>query len=316
MDDAPMSPSWGPLHDQIIDAANDVYGVHPGRRALHAKGTLLAGEFTPSSDAARLSTAAHLQGEATRATVRFSNGSGDPSSRDAAQDGRGMAVKLYLDDGTTTDIVAISRTVFFVRNPQDFLDFMTARKPDPETGQPDMEKLGAWLGEHPEAGTAVQEQLAAKPPASYAQLAYHSIHAFRFTAGDGEQRWVRYRWEPEAGEQTLSDDDAADRGPDYLQEEISERVAAAPVAFRLHVRIAAAEDDPTDPTVAWPQEREQVEVGRLELSGLDDSREQGDDVLVFDPTRVTGGIECSDDQILQARAPAYSASIARRSASR
>ena len=40
---------------------------------------------------------------------------------------------------------------------------------------------------------------------------------------------------------------------------------------------------------------------------------QGDDILVFDPTRVTDGIDLSDDPILRFRPRAYAASVTRRS---
>jgi catalase len=306
-------PSWEPLHERILDAVAEVYGRHPGKRALHAKGTLCAGTFVAEPAAAALTKAAHLQGDEVRVTVRFSNGSGDPEARDGSQDGRGMATKFYLPEGDTTDIVAISRTAFFVRTPEDFLGFMEARRPDPETGQPDMEKLGAWLGDHPEAGPAVQEQLAAKPPESYGRVTYYSIHAYRFTSADGEERWVRYRWEPDAGEADLSDEEAAEKSRDYLHEEIRERLAEGPVAFRLFAQIGEEGDDPTDPTVAWPDEREQVELGRLELTGLDEVRERDGDICVFDPMRVTDGIEPSEDRILHARRPSYAVSVDRRS---
>ncbi len=309
-----MAQTWEPLYDEIIDAVTAVTGKHPGYRALHAKGSLLSGEFTPSPEAATLTTAPHLQGDSSRVTVRFSNGNGDPTVPDATQDGRGIAVKLYLADGATTDLLAISRSTFVVRTPEDFLEFMRARKPDPDTGQPNMEILGAWLGEHPEAQAAVQEQFASKPPVSYAQLAYNSIHAFRFTGPDGTERWVRYRFEPEAGEATLTEEEGAERQPDYLQTEILERVEGGGAAFTLHAVIGADGDDPDDPTVAWPQERERVELGRLELTRRETERETGDDVLVFDPTRVAPGVQCSADKILHARSPAYSASVARRTA--
>jgi catalase len=67
-----------------------------------------------------------------------------------------------------------------------------------------------------------------------------------------------------------------------------------------------------DPTVAFPDERERVEVGRLVLDGPELEREQGDDVLVFDPVRVIGGIELSDDPILHFRSEAYRVSVGRR----
>ena len=98
---------------------------------------------------------------------------------------------------------------------------------------------------------------------------------------------MRYRFEPEDGDRTLSEEDARARGRDYLQEEILARDAAA---FRMVVVVANDSDDVDDPTVAWPSDRETVEVGRLELTGPDTEREQGDDILVFDPTRVTDGI--------------------------
>jgi catalase len=294
--------------EEVVDAINDISGEHPGHRAAHAKGTLLAGTFTPSGSG--LTTAAHMGEEPVRVTVRFSNGGGDPAIPDYAKEGRGLAVKFYLPDGSKTDIVALSLPCFFVRTPEDFLDFTRARKPDPETGQPDFEKVGAWLQEHPEAGPAIQAALSADPPESYATVAYNSIHSFRWTAEDGTQRWVRYRFEPEAGERTLSEDEARARGRDYLQEEIRARDSTV---FRLVVIVANHGDDVNDPTVAWPSDRETVSVGRLELTGPDTEREQGDDILVFDPTRMTDGIELSDDQILRFRPRAYAASVTRRS---
>jgi catalase len=62
----------------------------------------------------------------------------------------------------------------------------------------------------------------------------------------------------------------------------------------------------------WPSERRRVTAGTLELTGLDTERETGGDVLVFDPTRVTDGIELSDDPVLKFRAAAYGESVARR----
>jgi catalase len=288
------------LAEEVVDAINAISGVHPGHRAAHAKGTLLTGTFTPS--ASGLTTAQHLQDDPVRVTARFSNGGGDPGIPDYAREGRGLAVKFYLPDGRKTDIVALSLPCFFVRTPEDFLSFTQARQ-DPERLMPD------WLGSHPEALTAIQAALGADPPASYATCAYNSIHSFRWTDAGGESRFVRYRWEPEAGVQTLSGEDAKARGRDYLQEEIHQRGESA---FRLVVAIAADDDPVDDPTVAWPDERECAEVGRLVLDGPELEREQGGDVLVFDPARVIDGIELSGDPILRFRSEAYSVSVARR----
>ena len=62
----------------------------------------------------------------------------------------------------------------------------------------------------------------------------------------------------------------------------------------------------------WPDDREQVIAGTLEITELVDDPESGDHIDVFDPTRVVDGIELSDDPILRARARAYSVSAYRR----
>jgi len=302
-----------PSPAEVVDSINDLTGTHPGHRAAHAKGTLCAGTFKATPAAAALSRAAHMQGDKLRATVRFSNGGGDPAAPDYGTEGRGMAVKLYLHDGARTDMVALTLPVFFARTPADFFEFTRARKPDPATGQPNMKELGAWLGKHPEAGPAIQAAVTAPPPASYAQCVYNGIHAFRYVNADGEARFIRFRWEPEAGVAGLSAEEAEALGPHYLQEEILERLAAGPAAFRLVVTLAELGDAVDDPTEAWPEERETVDVGRLEVTGPDTEREKDGDVLVFDPTRVLDGVELTEDPILRFRHHAYAVSVERRS---
>src|SRR5829696_5977011 len=221
------------LAEQVVDAINAISGEHPGHRVAHAKGTLMAATFTPAG--AGLTTAAHMSGEPVPVTMRFSNGSGNPGTPDYAQEGRGMAIKFYLPDGSRTDVVTIDQPCFFARTPEDFLAFTRARKPDPETGEPDMAKVGAWLGEHPEAVPAIQFFLTSKPPESYVTRTYNSLHSFRWTDGDGVSRWLRYRFEPELGERELEPDEAKKRGHDYLQEDLPGRGGAA---FRMLVVIA------------------------------------------------------------------------------
>ena len=154
------------LAAEIVDAINELSGRHEGSRATHAKGTLLTGIFTGTPEGAALTRAAHLQGEPMRVTARFSNGGGDPGGPDHGQERRGLAVKVYLPDGSTTDLVALNLPVFFVRTVEDFLAFTRSRVPDPETGQPDLAKVGAFLEQHPETLPAVTAALAPERPAS------------------------------------------------------------------------------------------------------------------------------------------------------
>jgi len=298
---------------RIVDALNGLYGVHNGHRATHAKGTLCAGTFTATPHASKFTTAAHMQGDPVRVHVRFSNAGGDPEKRDGTNDSRGMAVKFYLPDGTTTDIDAVIIPVFVVRTPEDFLELTLARRPDPATGKPDPDKIGAFLSDHPESMPAIEAALALQAPVSFVQLTYFAVHAYRFIDAGGGSRHVRYRWEPEAGTDFLERAEAEQQDHDYLRKDLEERLAGGPAAFRLWIQVAEEGDPSDDPTVAWPDERETVELGRLEITELAFDRDRDGDVLVFDPTRVTEGIECSDDLILRARAHAYAESVFRRS---
>jgi catalase len=302
------------LSDQLVDALNGAYGVHPGHRAAHAKGVLCAASFTATPEAQTLSRAAHLSGDAVRAHVRFSNGSGDPTVPDATRDGRGMAVKLYLPDGTTTDVIGITLPCFFTRTPEDLIEFNQARRVDPATGAPDLAKVGAFLEQHPETVPAVTAALSMPIPASYAQLTYNALHTFRLVAADGTTTGVRYHLVPAAGEASITDEEAATRSDGYLRDELATRLETAPAVFHLDASLAADGDPLDDPTQAWPDDRPRVRLGDLTITALAFDREQDGDVLVFDPTRVTDGIETSADPILQARSGAYRVSVTRRTA--
>jgi catalase len=300
------------LSERLVASLNQSYGVHPGHRAAHAKGVLCAARLVPTSEAAGLCRAAHLAGGETRAHVRFSNGSGDPTAPDGARDARGMAVKIYLPDSTRTDIVAVSLPTFFARTPEDLLAFNDARQVDPETGQPDMARVGAYLAQHPEAMAAVNAAITHPIPASYATVTYHSLHAFGFVNADGAVRYGRYRFVPQQGDESLSDEEAAVRPPDFLRDELAERLGRGPAVFHVRAQLADASDPVGDPTEQWPADREVVELARLEVTSLASDRERDGDVLVFDPTRVTEGILLPDDPILHARPGAYGVSVARR----
>ncbi|MBA3261448.1 MAG: catalase family peroxidase [Thermoleophilaceae bacterium] len=299
------------LAREAVDLLSQTYGRYEGHRAVHSKGTVCKGTFTAMPDAARLTRAAHMQGEPVQVTTRFSNGAGNPASPDFVQDGRGMATKFYLPDGSRTDIVALDLPCFFVRTPEDFIKFTRAGRRLPVINQPGP-RLALYLATHREALRAVRAFLALKPPASYARVRYNGLHAFRWVDADGGERYVRYGWLPEAGVATISTGEAKHAGPDYLQQDIVDRLGREPVRFTLQVQLAGEGDSVADPTAVWPEERETLVVGTLELTELETGRDTGGDILVFDPTRVTDGIELTDDPIPRFRSQAYSVSVERR----
>ena len=90
--------------------------------------------------------------------------------------------------------------------------------------------------------------------------------------------------------------------------DLNHRLAGGPVRFDFLVQLAGPNDSTVDPSAPW-RGTETVTVGNLEITGLETKREHGDDIVVFDPMRVTDGIEPSDDPVLRFRTYVYSASV-------
>src|SRR5213593_2216759 len=114
--------------EQAIEGVYERFGRHPGRRALHAKGTMLRGTFTATEEAASLTRAAHMQRTPVEATARVSNAGGDPEVPDYESDLRGLAVIFHLPDESRTAIVCQTAPRFPVKTPDAFIDFLRAQK--------------------------------------------------------------------------------------------------------------------------------------------------------------------------------------------
>ena len=67
---------------------------------------------------------------------------------------------------------------------------------------------------------------------------------------------------PVAGEQHLAKPRrfAAAKSPNFLFDELKERIAKAPVAFRLLVQLANPGDPTSDATTVWPDDLQKVRI--------------------------------------------------------
>src|SRR6476646_92355 len=274
------STSQKSLAEQLVDAFNAVFGVHPGLRANHPKGVVLEGTFTPSSSAPSLTKAAHLQKRKTPipVTVRFSAGSGLPTVPDTNDMPRGMAVKFALPDGTKTDLVVLSFNGFLVANAEEFRDFLLAiAASGPDALKPtEFEK---FLGAHPAANAFVETPK--PPPVTYCTLPYFGINAFKFTNAKGTVTHVRYQLQPLAGDKYLSKEQVAGMGPDYLTDEMRERVRRGPVNFNLLAQVAEQGDTIDNPTIVWPETRRKVKLGTITLTKAVTDSQAAEKKLLF-----------------------------------
>ena len=295
---------------QAVDALNALFGQHPGIRANHAKGIVAIGSFSASPEAATLSRAPHLQGATVPVTVRFSNASGAPNIPDNSPNAnpRGLAVKFKLPDGGDTDVVINSLAFFPVRTIEEFRDFLIAAKASgPNAPKPT--PIERFLAEHPKAAQALAST---KTPASYATEQYNGVDAFIFVGPKGERTPFRYRVVPVAGVQHLSDDEIARRGPNFLSEDLEQRLKQGPVEFRVMAQIAEPGDPVEDATVAWPAERRLAILGTLRIEAIAPDNAAASKSLVFFPGNLPEGIEPSGDPLIASRDAAYAESLTRR----
>jgi catalase len=305
-----VPPAQTSTPEQLVDALNGVFGKHPGARAVHAKGIVLEGSFMPSRTASTISKAPHLQHTAVPVTVRFSDFAGIPDIPDnqGLASPRGLAIKFKLPDGSESDIVAHSFNGFPSPTTDDFRNLLIAlassganvAKPTP---------LDKYLEAHPVAKAFLS---APKPaPVSYGTLPYYGVNTFKFINSAGNVTYGRYQFQPMAGAHYLTDDEAGKKAGDYLSEEIRAQVKQSPVRFKLVVQVAAPGDRLNDPSTAWPDSRQIVELGAISITKVVQDSDAAQRQLLFLPNALPSGIE-AEDPMINARSAAYPVSYARR----
>ena len=300
------------LYEQVIDALNAIFGSHPGYRPVHAKGVICEGTFRASAEARALTRAPHMQGSPVPLLVRFSDFSGIPAVRDGdpTASPRGMAIRFQLQGGRSTDIVAHSYNGFPARDAAEFLAFLRAlASSGPSVGKPT--PLDTFLADHPAAKLFVETP---KPiPQSFATESYYPVDTFQFINRDGRRQPGRYRVVPIAGERHLQASEAANVPSNFLFDELRQRLQSNPVQFQLVVQLPADADPIEDPTLPWPEDRQQKEFGILTITKLSADSSSVERSLGFDPARLTDGIE-PGDPLIEVRSAVYAIATRRRGA--
>ena len=296
------------LVTQIVDTFYKIYGTHPGFRVNHAKGVVAEGSFVATPAASALSRAAIFDGSRIPVTARFSNDGGFPTVLDGAPGNpKGMAIKFHLPGGAEVDIVILAVKFFPVASGAEFRDLLVAISESP-AGAPKPTKLDQFTASHPKFPASFGT---APTPDSFADQEYHGIDAFIFVDKAGHRRAVRYVMAPEKSVQ-LTAGEAAKKPRDFLVDDLPQRIAKRPVIFHLEAQLAEAGDQTNDPSTPWPDNRRVVDLGVLTLDKPVADSLATQEKLLFLPTRLTDGIELSDDRLPAIRAQAYALSFARR----
>lgn len=297
---------------QVVAAIEGAFGVTPGERRNHTKGTCAVGEFVGTAAGAQYSRSPLFSGQPIPVIARFSLAGGNPKAPDTARSGRGMALEFRLPGGQLQHITMLNTPVFGAAHPQTFLDLMQAMRPDPATGKPDPEKMKAFKASHPDNLAQAEFLASHNPPASYANSSYWGIHTFKFLDRQDKVTLVRWQFVPQDGEQRLSDEQMLSAGANFLEQALIARTQQGPARWDMMVSIGEAGDPEDNPTLAWPPERQRIKAGTLSITTATAQKGAECEPINFDPLVMADGMAPTNDPVLLLRSPAYALSFAKR----
>ena len=303
----------GPTAQQLISAIETAFGVTPGQRRNHIKGTCATGVFVANASGARFSRSALFSGKEVPVVARFSLAGGKWKAPDTTRNPRGLGLQFQLPGDQKLNMAMISTPVFGAATPQTFHDNMIALAPDPATGKPNPEAVKAFRASHPDNKAQTAFLAANNPPVSYANSSFYSLHAFRFINRANRSTLVRWQFVPQDGEQRLTAEELASGPANFLEQRLLERTRQGPVKWDLVLTLGRPGDVENDPSAAWPEDRTRVSVGTLRLTTATSQAAGSCGAVVFDPLVLGDGIQPTDDPVLLARSGVYGLSYARRS---
>ncbi len=315
----------------------------PGRCA-HAHGTGVAATFTPTPEAASLTSAPIFQPGRWKAYVRFSNSDSRTTRQDSQPDVHGMTVRITVpateqktsSRDVAVDFVSIDIDRFIAADMDSFVAVTRAITQLQTPGRHLLERLTGlgWLIVHTAVGRTSPVALRqTSRPQRYTDQTYHGVHTFWWSK-DGVRRPVRYRWVPDVEREAWYKLLPSMVGGSVLgifrfgrallvgppdpktSKDLDDAIRKWPLpAYRLEVVHGDRLPDwrLNNALLPYPKRSNSTVVGRLDFSP---NSMQSLDAWAFSPINVCEGIDPSDDEILAARLAAYPVSVERRLAAK
>jgi catalase len=294
--------------DKLVDALTPPNVDPLGHRRNHAKGICFTGMFESNGAGAALSQAQVFARGQYPALGRLNVATPDPNAPDATVRVRGIGLQISTPDGQEWRTAMIDAPIFAAATPEAFYALLLA------SASKDPDAMKTYAGAHPEIAAFGAWAKSAPWFGSYAEERFNGLNSFIFTDSSGADHAVRWSILPSVQPVPVAPDELAKRGPDFLEQEITERVHSGPVRWTMTVTVANPGDPTADPTKAWPEDRRTVEVGTLTVQQIEAEPDGPCRDINFDPTVLPVGIRTSDDPFPAARSSAYAKSYDRRTA--
>ena len=107
----------------------------------------------------------------------------------------------------------------------------------------------------------------------------------------------------------MTDEEAKAKGPNFLFDDLRQRVMAGNAAFNFNLEIAQAGDILTNATVPLPEGRNKITLGVLKIVAVAPDGTGPCLNITFDPNIMPAGVEGAADPMLRARTAPYAVSL-------
>jgi catalase len=287
-------------------------------RVVHAKGSGAFGTFTVTHDITKFTKAKIFSevGKKTDCLLRFSTVAGERGAADAERDVRGFAVKFYTEEGNW-DLVGNNTSVFFIRDPLKFPDFIRTQKRDPKTNMRSAAAMWDFWSLSPESLHQVTILFSDRGlPQGYRHVNGYGSHTYSLINENGERFWVKFHFKNMQGIKTWTNREAeaiVAKDRESSQRDLFEAIERGDFPkWRVCVQIMPEKDaenyhvNPFDLTKVWPHaDYPLIEVGVMELNRNPENYFADIEQAAFEPSNMVPGISWSPDKVLQSRIFSY-----------
>ncbi len=285
--------------NRLVAALAPPGGPALGHRRNHVRGICFTGVFEANGAGSPLSKAPMFAQGQYPVVGRFNVGTADINAADATVRVRGLGLQITAPGGEIWRMAMIDPPFFPVATPEAFYQLLVT------SGSKAPNAMADFVAAHPEFATFGAWAKSAPWTGSYAEERYNSLDSFTFTNASGAESIVRWSLLPAAQPKDVPPEDLQKRSPDFLEQEIAQRIKGGPLQWTMNVTVANPGDPVADPSKPWPEDRRTVEVGTLTVQQIEPEPDGPCRDINYDPTVLPPGIGTSADPFPAARSSAY-----------
>ena len=297
---------------EMVNQFERTSGKYEGFRRSGAKGICAMGEFVGSAEGRNISISSAFSGNVVPVIVRFSIGGPNPKAADNTKSQRNLALQFNLPGNEFWQMGNISSPMFGFTTPEQLFGRLQSLQADPITKAADPVKVKAFADANPAVLIQGKYFASKAVPASYVSTNYWGVHGFGFSNASNQKVWGKWVFEPIEGVQTLTDEEAKAKDPNFLFDELRQRVAAGKASFNFNLEIAEAGDILDNATIPLPEGRKKVTLGVLKVVSVSPDNTGPCLNITFDPNIMPKGVEGAPDPTLRARTASYAVGLGRR----